>query len=153
MLCLYNWSNKLYAKYFKKNKTAWGLNVEDFKLFPVDSLGYSLGIFYSSNGFNVMPKLENHDVFHVITQTGTAIHEEIAMQYLLMGNGKCSLYMYAMIIIGTVIYPEFIRYYMFSYQKGKSLNTFHHIEFFERLKEPLKEIQWELFVKKNNHTI
>lgn len=144
MLFLYGWSSVFYAKYFKRNKEAWGLSVLDFLNYPANSLGYALGEFYQSKGFDVMPKLENHDVFHVITQTNTDIQDEVAMQYLLMGNGKRSLYMYAMILIGTAIYPEFIRYYIFTYQKGKSLAVFHDIEFKDYLAKPLAEIQYIL---------
>jgi len=149
MLFLYNGSSVLYTKLFKRNKKAWGLRVSDFLAYPTHSLGYVLGEFYLSNGFDIMPKLENHDVFHVITETNTDIQGEIAMQYLLMGNGKRSLYMYAMIVIGTLIYPEFTRYYMFSYQKGKSLSKFHHIEFKDYLTRPLIEIQHTLYTKSN----
>jgi ubiquinone biosynthesis protein Coq4 len=153
MLFLYNGSSKLYAQVFKRNKKAWGLSVNDFLRYPENSLGYALGEFYRSKGFDIMPKLENHDVFHVITQTNTEIEDEVAMQYLLMGNGKRSLYMYAMITIGTFIYPEFIRYYMFSYQKGKSLSTFHHIEFKDYLARPLIEIQHMLYTQTTFQTI
>jgi ubiquinone biosynthesis protein Coq4 len=153
MLFLYNGSSVLYTKLFKRNKKAWGLSVSDFLAYPTNTLGYALGNFYLSNGFDVMPKLENHDVFHVITETNTDIQGEIAMQYLLMGNGKRSLYMYAMIGIGTVIYPEFIRYYMFSYQKGKSLSKFHHIEFKDYLAKPLVELQHSLYLKSKIQTI
>lgn len=149
MLFLYNGSSVLYTKLFKRNKKAWGLTVADFLAYPTHSLGYALGEFYISNCFDIMPKLENHDVFHVITETNTDIQGEIAMQYLLMGNGKRSLYMYAMIVIGTLIYPEFTRYYMFSYQKGKSLSKFHHIEFKDYLARPLIEIQHTLYTKSN----
>ena len=141
LLLLYNNSSKIYAQVFKRHKKAWGISVADFLNYPQNSLGYALGQFYTNNGFDIMPKLENHDVYHVITQTNTAIKDEIGMQYLLMGNGKRSLYMYAMIAIGTLIYPEFIRYYMFSYQKGKSLNTFHNIAFKSLLAKPLFKIQ------------
>jgi ubiquinone biosynthesis protein Coq4 len=147
MLFLYGWSSVFYAKYFKRDKEAWGLSVLDFLNYPANSLGYALGEFYQSKGFDVMPKLENHDVFHVITQTNTDIQDEVAMQYLLMGNGKRSLYMYAMIFIGTVIYPEFLRYYVFSYRKGQALATFHHIEFKDYLIKPLTELQFNLYTK------
>ncbi|MCA5006619.1 Coq4 family protein [Sphingobacterium bovistauri] len=141
MLFLYNGSSSLYAKVFKRTKKAWGLSVDDFLNYPDDSLGYAVGEFYRAKGFDIMPKLENHDVYHVITGTDTKIHDEVAMQYLLMGNGKRSLYMYAMVLIGTLIYPEFIRYYLFSYQKGKSFYPFYNIEFKNYLSHSLLEVQ------------
>src|SRR5690606_10356562 len=129
MLWLYDWSQLVYAKLFKRNKKAWGISIHEFLLSPEGTLGKALGEFYREKGFSVMPKLENHDVFHLITETGTEIQDEIAMQYLLFGNGKRSLYMFSMIEIGTVLYPEFLPYYLQTYRKGKVLNCFHDIEF------------------------
>lgn len=129
MLWLYDWSQIFYAKFFKRNKKAWGISKQEFLLYPEGTLGKALGEFYREKGFSVMPKLENHDVFHLITETGTEIQDEIAMQYLLFGNGKKSLYMFSMIGIGTVLYPEFLKYYLKSFRKGKSIARFHDIEF------------------------
>ncbi len=129
MLWLYDWSQVVYAKVFKRNKEAWGISKSELLLFPEGTLGKALGEFYQTKGFDVMPKLENHDVFHILTKTGTEIQDEIAMQYLLFGNGKRSLYMFSMMGIGTVLYPEFIQYYLKTYQKGKTLSRFHDTEF------------------------
>lgn len=129
MLWLYDWSQIVYTKLFKRNKEAWGISKSEFLLYPEGTLGKALGEFYHEKGFSVMPKLENHDTFHIITETGTEIQDEIAMQYLLFGNGKLSLYMFSMIFIGTALYPEFIFYYLKSIKKGKSLLRFHDIEF------------------------
>ncbi len=133
MLSLYDWSQIVYTKLFKRNKAAWGISKSEFLNYPEGSLGKAMGEFYRDKGFAIMPKLENHDAFHLITGTGTEIQDEIAMQYLLFGNGKLSLYMFSMIGIGTFLYPEFMRHYVKSYRKGKSLATFHHIEFKELL--------------------
>lgn len=133
MLWLYDWSQIFYAQFFKRNKKAWGISKQEFLLYPEGTLGEALGEFYLSKGFSVMPKLENHDVFHIITDTGTEIQDEIAMQYLLFGNGKLSLYMFAMIGIGTFLYPEFLKYYLKSFRKGKLMARFHDIEFKEWL--------------------
>jgi len=147
MLNLYNWSSRLYAELFKGYKAAWGISKQEFLNYPEGSLGYSLGMFYKDKGFDVMPKLENHDVFHLITETGTDISDEIAMQYLLFGNGKISLYLMAMLFIGTVIFPEHSGYYWSSYRKGKSMAKFYNIEFKSYLLESISELQ-NTFYKK-----
>jgi len=141
MLHIYNWSSKIYASCFKMNKEAWHITKEDFLRYPIDSLGYAMGEFYRSKGFEVMPKLENHDVFHVLTETDTEIENEIAMQYLLLGNGKVSLYLVGMILIGTVVFPEFLNYYIDAYKKGKGMTSFHAIEFKAYLGESLSLLQ------------
>lgn len=129
MIGLYNGSQVLYTQLFKRKKKAWGISQAEILLYPEGTLGKTLGEFYRSNGFDIMPKLENHDVFHILTDTGTEIQDEIAMQYLLLGNGKFSFYLLAMLFIGTMLYPEFLRYYYSHYQKGKSWAEFHNKEF------------------------
>jgi ubiquinone biosynthesis protein Coq4 len=51
----------------------------------------------------MIPKMENHDVHHLITGCGTNFEDEIAMQYLLLGNGKLNAHLLAAIILGTCI--------------------------------------------------
>lgn len=55
MLWLYDWSQILYAKLFKRNKEAWGISKSEFLLYPEGSLGKALGEFYLEKGFSVMP--------------------------------------------------------------------------------------------------
>ncbi len=141
MIYLYEKSSKIYAALFKPHKKPWGIRKEQFADYPEGSLGKALGDFYEKYGFDVMPKLENHDVFHVLTNTGTEIQDEIAMQYLLLGNGKVSLYLLGMVSVGLLIYPEFWNYYMRSYQKGKHWKTFHNIEFKHLLQHSLAALQ------------
>lgn len=148
MLWLYDWSQIVYTNLFKRNKEAWGISKAEFLLYPEGTLGKAMGKFYYEKGFSVMPKLENHDAFHLITETGTEIQDEIAMQYLLFGNGKISLYMFAMIGIGTVLYPEFLFYYLRSLRRGKSMARFHDTEFKELLDSNLIYLQASI---RSNH--
>ena len=78
---IYDWSVTPY-QYFKKNE-AWQYNVEELKEYPSNSLGYHMGEFLVANNFQLQEKLESHDVFHVLTNTGTSVHEEISMQFYL----------------------------------------------------------------------
>lgn len=144
MLALYNSSQKVYTQLFKRHKLAWKVSKEDFLKFPKDSLGYHMGLFYQEKGFDVIPKLENHDVFHIITDSGTEIQDEVAMQYLLLGNGKISLYQFAMIGIGTCIYPEYLKIYLKALVKGTTMQKFHDLDFETLLKIPLHEIKSSL---------
>jgi hypothetical protein len=103
---------------------AWGISKADFMTYPIGSIGHNLGLFYESKGFDVMPKLENHDVFHILTETGTEIQDEIAMQFLLLGNGKMSLYLMAMIFIGGTLFPEYFGYYKNIFKRGDRSRAF-----------------------------
>lgn len=147
MLFVYNWSTQVYSELFKGHVKAWGISKEEFLTYPVGSIGAALGAFYQEKGFDVMPKLENHDVFHILTETGTAIHDEIAMQYLLFGNGKISLYLLGMLLIGTLLFPEHGRYYLNSFRKGKRMQRFYDIAFKDYLLESRQAFQLSLYNK------
>lgn len=141
MVKLYGWSSRLYAEVFKFHKQAWNISKEDFAKFSPGTLGFALGQFYETKGFDVMPKLENHDVFHVITQTDTEIADEIAMQYLLLGNGKVSLYLIGMVLVGGLIFPEYFPYYIRSFRKGQRFIKFHDVEFKQLLNYAVADLR------------
>ena len=65
----------------------------------------------------MIPKMENHDVHHLITGCGTNFEDEIAMQYLLLGNGKLNAHLLAAIFLGTLFLPEYFKMYIHAYQK------------------------------------
>jgi len=102
---IYEWSKKPYQKWFKKN-TAWNISTKKLMQYPQESLGFYLGCFLLKYNFEPQPRLENHDVFHVLTNIGTSVPEEVAMQYYLLGNGKRSMYLLSVIFLGTLLYPD-----------------------------------------------
>ena len=79
---LYYFSRDIYRNNFKKN-LAWRFQKADLLNFPRLSLGFDLGNFLKQNNFEVEKKLENHDIFHVLTGIDTAVFEEIGLQYCL----------------------------------------------------------------------
>jgi ubiquinone biosynthesis protein Coq4 len=141
LLFIYDKTQKLYRTYFKKKKRQWQFNEKQLLEFHKDSLGRMLGEFYKKHGFSMIPKMENHDVHHLITGLGTQFEEEIAMQYLLLGNGKLNAHLLAAIVLGTVILPEYTKMYINAYQKGQSMRTFHHVNFEELLWQNFENLQ------------
>ena len=137
---MYEWSKKPYQKFFKKNKP-WTFNKNDLLNMPNDSLGFHLGCFLIKYNFEIQPKLEDHDVIHVLTNTGISVKEEIGMQYYLLGNGKRSLYLYMVIISGTCFYPTEIKYFINEFQRGKSAFKFHQIDYSKMLHISIVKIQ------------
>lgn len=67
LLFVYDNTQKLYRKYFKKKKRQWQFNEKQLLEFHKDSLGRKLGEFYRKHGFTMIPKMENHDVHHLLT--------------------------------------------------------------------------------------
>ena len=144
---LFEKSQTIYTRYFKKNKP-WEIRKLDLLKYSADSLGNHLGQFLEVNGFELIPKVERHDVYHVITNYGINAEDEIALQYLCFGNGKRSLYLFAVIILGTIILPDYLKYYYDSYCIGKKANAFYHYDFSKLLEVPLSDFRQFIFRKK-----
>lgn len=151
MLFLYHSSQKLYTRFFKQHKQAWQISKDEFLQYPKHSLGYKLGQFYQENAFEPLHKLENHDVFHLITQTGTTVQDEISLQYLLLGNGKLSLYLLGVIVLGTCVYPEYCKDFYRAFKRGNSMQRFYQLDFKTLLNTPLHEIKNALHFNLKSH--
>ena len=136
---LYEWSVIPYQS-FKKNE-AWNLGIEDLLQFPKATLGYQMGYFLLSNNFDLQEKLESHDVFHVLTNTGITVPEEISMQFYLLGNGKRSAYLYSVILLGTLFFPDYFKLFLSRYRRGKASLAFHQLDFQKLLNQPLEGIK------------
>lgn len=136
----YEISKKPYQKFFKKGN-AWDINVNQLIQLPNDSLGFHLGCFLLKYNFEIQPKLEDHDIIHVLTNTGISVVEEIGMQYYLLGNGKRSLYLMMVIISGTLFYPTRFSYFKQQYKRGKTAHEFYGLDFLNMLSVPLTHIQ------------
>jgi len=137
---MYEWSKKPYQKYFKKNKP-WEIDKYQLLAFPEETLGFHIGCFLIKYNFDMQPQLENHDVIHVLTNSGISVKEEIGMQYYLFGNNKKSIYLFTVIIIGTIVYPFHIKSFWKEYQRGKKAHCFHYLNFSKMLYVPVKTIQ------------
>ena len=146
---LYYWSMKPYQKWFK-NQQPWTVTKKSLLQLPFNSLGHRLGLFLLINDFELEAKLENHDVFHVLTATGVSVPEEISMQFYLLGNGKRSLYLFLVITTGLILYPEYWSKFLNSYKKGKRALPFYHLNFFELLNTPLSYLQCRYQIEPNN---
>ena len=137
---MYEFSKKPHQKLFKKNKP-WEIQKNQLLAMPQETLGFHLGCFLIKYHFEIQPQLEDHDVVHVLTNTGVSVPEEIGMQYYLFGNGKRSLYMYLVILSGTCFYPTRFSYFKNQFQKGKTAHQFHYLDFSKMLLQPIATIQ------------
>tara|TARA_R110000868_G_scaffold21640_10_gene89830 strand:+ start:30707 stop:31162 length:456 start_codon:yes stop_codon:yes gene_type:complete len=137
---LYEISKKPYQKYMKKNKP-WGISAQHLIKYPNHTLGFHLSCFLLQHSFELQPKLENHDVYHVLTNTGVSVAEEISMQYYLLGNGKYSLYLFTVISIGTLLYLNHFKKFKHAYNRGKKSLQFHQIDFSKLLHVPIERIR------------
>jgi ubiquinone biosynthesis protein Coq4 len=137
---LYELSKKPYQKYFKKNKS-WTITTQELIVLPQNSLGFHLYCFLTKHHFELQPKLENHDVYHVLTNIGTTVPEEISMQYYLWGNGKKSLYLFLVICTGTLFYSSHLKTFLKEFKRGKTSLQFFQIDFQKLVHLPVSNIR------------
>lgn len=144
---LYKMIKEPYESMFKTKAKSWDLTIEDYLKNKEETLGYKLGSFLNAHNYGIQPKLEEHDVFHVLTNTGITVVNEIEMQFYLLGNGKKSPFVFIVIATGIFFYPFNYKMFYNSYQKGKSAHQFYHIDFSKILHKPLTEIQYIFNIK------
>lgn len=136
---LYEWSVIPYQAL--KRNSGWKVGIEDLLQYPKNSLGFEMGDFLLRNNFDLQEKLESHDVFHVLTGTGISVPEEISMQFYLLGNGKRSAYLFSVIFLGTLFFPDYLKLFRNRYRRGKAALPFHQLDFQKLLNQPLDRIK------------
>ncbi|WP_166925609.1 hypothetical protein [Flavobacterium poyangense] len=137
---MYEYTKQPYQKYFKKNNP-WDIDQTTLLTYPPRSLGFGLGNFLHKNNFEIQPKLEDHDIIHVLTNTGISVREEIGMQYYLLGNGKKGLYLFLVILSSTLFYIKHIKYFIQQYKRGKQALPFYYLDFSKMLLTSIQSIQ------------
>ena len=140
---LFEHSQRIYIKF--KTKKPWGISTEELLTYSKDSFGFHLGELLTKNNFELLPNVERHDCYHLLTNYGTKVEDEIALQYVCFGNGKRSPYLFGVVLIGTIILPEYYNYYIKSYKLGKNCNQFHHFNYKNLLQFSLQEIKESIF--------
>ncbi len=151
VLGLAEFTKPYYVKWFKKNRKAWNQSVVSLKKFPKKSLGNTLGQFLEKNNFSLLPKLEDHDVLHVLLDYKTTIAGEIKMQFFLLGNRKRSMYAIITAAIGLILVPEKISAFINEFFKGRRCAPISKWDFEYLLSEPLELLQNQVFGKKLRH--
>lgn len=135
-----------YQFLFKKTNT-WDITIQDFLKLPQESLGFHYGCFLLKYNFKIQASLEEHDAFHVLTNTGISVKDEIDMQFILLGNGKRSPFVFIVIGTGLLFYPFEYKRFMKNYKKGKKAHQFYDLEFYKMLSIPLSTIQQTFNIK------
>ncbi|AWH74196.1 hypothetical protein DCS32_08480 [Dokdonia sp. Dokd-P16] len=143
---LYEWSKIPYRLLFKK-EAAWNISVRELLAYRPQTLGYHLGCFLLRHQFTPEPQLEDHDVFHVLTDTNNSVPDEIAMQWLLLGNAKRSLYLFIALIIGSTLFIDHYKSFIKAFQKGKTAHRFYNLNYLQLLTLPLTDLQHTLKIK------
>ena len=144
---LFKKSQSLYVRLFKRSKKPWNITKKELLTYPIETFGYQYGQFLDKNNFEILVKLERHDAYHTLTGYQSNVEDEIALQYLCYGNGKRSIYLFGVIILGTFLLPDYYKYYLKSYKVGKNANPFYHWNFKKILHYNLNDLQTIVFSK------
>ncbi len=107
--------------------------------FPENTLGFALGSFLVTQRIDAPP--ENHDAVRVLTNTGTSTTAEIGLQYYLLGNGSRNPQLFFSLVVGTLLRPTQLDYFLAQYQKGKAAHYFHYLDFSAMLTVPVDTIR------------
>ena len=124
-----------------KRKEAWNLTLQELLRMPEESLGFHLGCFLCRHHFEIQPTLEEHDIYHVLTQTGGTVCDEITMQFYLLGNGKRSPFVFLVIGTGIVFYPFQWGHFYQTFRKGKQAHRFYDLYFLPLLPYPIADFR------------
>ena len=115
---LFGLSHAAYARLGKRHQAPWTLGTAELLAFPEGSLGHAVGRHLHAGGFELLPRLEDHDVFHVFTGIGASVVDEVALQWHLAGNGKRSAYCVGTAFLGTIVFPEQWRRFRAEWHRG-----------------------------------
>ncbi len=147
LIMLVDWTKPYYARWFKRGREAWPYTVQKLKQFPIHSLGRELGEFLEKEGLEMMPRLEDHDVLHVLMKYKTTVVNEAKMQFFLLGNYKRSAYAFFTAIIAVLLIPEHLRGFLSEFRKGRRCARISKWDFRFLLREPTEMLRRQVYRK------
>jgi ubiquinone biosynthesis protein Coq4 len=134
----------MHAFFYEKRKP-WGMRTQHLLQYPNGSLGKELGIFLTNEKLQPIPRVERHDAFHILLDFDTKVHNEAAMQFFLIGNGKISPFTLGTAIFSGLILPENWSYFKTQYYRGKKARNISKWDFKALLKHDFMEVKEYIF--------
>ncbi len=144
LISFVDWTKPVYAAIFKRHTRGWVYSRLDLLRMPVGSLGLKLGEFLTKHQYDLIPKMEDHDVMHVLMGFKTTVEDEVKMQFFLIGNQKRSVYAFVAAIAGCILIPEFYKEYIEAFKKGKKCHNISNWDFQYLLGEPVEVLQRQI---------
>lgn len=121
---LFGLTHAAYTRFGKRCHAPWTIDTAHLLSFPDGSLGRAVGTHLRDGGFDLLPRLEDHDVFHVFTGIGASVEDEIALQWHLVGNGKRSVYGLGTALLGALVFPELWGRFRSEQRRGAACRPF-----------------------------
>ena len=125
LTALFELSAGPYAALAKAHVQPWRETTATLMARAPGTLGRAIGEHLDEGGFALLPRLEDHDVFHVVMGIGASAVDEVALQYALAGNGKRSVYLVGVVILGAIVFPEALPQFVAAWRQGRTVVEFH----------------------------
>lgn len=150
LLVLFEISKPVYRFVFKRKQKAWQKDIKQLLNYAPHTLGNDLALFLLKNRFNLEPKLEKHDIYHIISGYSTTIIGEIELSWFNIGVGKRSLYTLGVAGLGALLLIEYFACFRQAYQRGKTARNYSRWNFENLLNENTEELKKHIFYKENH---
>lgn len=129
----------------RKKRKAWSTTISDLANMPAGSLGNDIYLYLAQNSFDLIPKAEFHDVYHVLLGYSSHMKDETCIQFVVMGNGRHSLPNILANAVSVFLYPEYWEDFKQAFLKGKRASTFHQLPFESLLMEETVSLRKRIF--------
>lgn len=136
----------LYMK-LRPNLKAWDMTTESLAAMPPGTLGNDVARFLIRHNVSLIPKVEWHDVYHVLLEYETNIKDELCIQFVPMGNGRWSVPHLACNLFSIVCYPEYWGDFYVAFMRGYNARKFHDWDFEQLLHLKTAELRKMIFDK------
>lgn len=153
LISLFEFSKPLYRAIFKFRVPAWQTTMESLRCLPAHTLGKQLHDFLHNHDFGIEPKLESHDVGHVLLDYDTHVSDEVCMQFFYLGSGKKSIYSVLTTVLGFVILPEHHREFQTAFRRGLQAVNFQDWDFEHLLHEDVETLKAQIFQQKKENLL
>ncbi len=137
----------LYCRLMRHHKPVWSYSLPTLCTFPAGTLGRDLGNFLRTNGLRLQPHAEEHDVFHVLLGFEPTVIGEARMQFALLGNGRHSVFVWASVLLGLVLFPEYYPIFRQDYRDGQKCRPFSRWHFQHLLHQNTEELRDFIFYR------
>ncbi len=113
---------------------------------PINSLGRRLIDFLVLHKLDLIAGYELHDAKHLLLDYGVGFEDEIQLQYFELGNGNSSIPVWLVILLGTVLAPEFIPKFIKAYRRGKACKAINPSVLINNIATDLTQLRKQLLL-------
>lgn len=150
IIFLFDHSKNIYRIFFKKHQKNWAVTIPKLLNYENRTLGKDLALFLTEHGFELEPKFEKHDIYHILTDYPTTVTGEISLSVFNVANGKRSIYTIGVALIGVFVMIDNLETFKQAYQRGKNARSYAKWKFEHLLNENTQELKKHIFKQESD---